>query len=87
MIVEIISSSSEYRDKVVKRAIYEKNRVAEYWLVNPYMKSITLLALGEKGAYELFAHGALAEDTVEQKKEVTSKLLAGLTVKLEEVFG
>lgn len=87
LIVEIISSSSEYRDMVVKRAIYEKNRVAEYWLVNPYMKSITLLALGEKGAYELFAHGALAEDTVEQKKAVTSKLLAGLTVKLEEVFG
>lgn len=86
LIVEIISASSEYRDMVVKRAIYEKNRVAEYWLVNPYMKSITVLALTEKGTYELFAHGALAEDTVEQKKEVTSKLLAGLTVKLEEVF-
>lgn len=87
LIVEIISSSSEYRDMVVKKAIYEKNRVAEYWLVNPYMKSITVLALNEKGVYELFAHGALAEDTVEQKKEVTSKLLTGLTVKLEEVFG
>jgi len=71
---------------VVKKAIYEKNRVAEYWIADPYMKSITVLAPNEKGAYELFAHGALAEDTVEQKKEVASKLLAGLTVKLKKVF-
>lgn len=87
LIVEIISSSSEYRDMVVKRAIYEKNRVAEYWLVNPYMKSITVLALSNEGLYELFSHGSLAEDTVEQKKVVESKLLAGLQVKLGEVFG
>ena len=88
LVVEIISPSTEYRDTVIKKAIYEKNRVAEYWLVNPYMRSIIVLGLNNKEEeYELFSHGALAEDTVEQKKDVSSKLLAGLTVKLEEVFG
>lgn len=86
LIVEIISPATEYRDTIVKKAIYEKNRVAEYWLVNPYAKSIIVLALSEKGEYELFSHGALVEDTIEQKKVVESKLLAGLQVKLEEVF-
>lgn len=87
LVVEIISPSTEYRDTVVKKAIYQKNNVAEYWMVNPYMRSITVLALNDKGEYDLFSHGALAEDTVEQKKEVKSKVLAGLKVKLTEVFG
>lgn len=86
LVVEIISPSTEYRDTFVKKAIYEKNQVAEYWMVNPYMKSITVLALNDKGEYELFSHGALAEDTVEQKKNVESKVLKGLDVRLEEVF-
>jgi hypothetical protein len=50
------------------------------------MKSINFLALNDKEKYELFSHGALAVDTVEQKKEVTSKVLTGLKVELEEVF-
>jgi len=86
LVVEIISPSTEYHDTVVKKAIYEKNNVAEYWIVNPYMKSITVLALNDKGEYELSSHGALAEDTVEQKKDVNSKVLAGLNVELAEVF-
>ena len=86
LIVEIISPSSQYRDTVVKKAIYEKNKVAEYWLVDPYMKSIVVLTLAGKEEYELFSQGSLAEDTIKQKTSVNSKILPGLTVKLEEVF-
>jgi len=35
LIIEIISPSSEYRDRVIKRKLYGKYGVREYWLVDP----------------------------------------------------
>jgi Uma2 family endonuclease len=38
--VEVISPSSRRRDMVVKRALYQKNGVAEYWVVDAQARSI-----------------------------------------------
>ena len=38
--VEVISPSSRQRDMVVKRALYQKNAVAEYWVVDAQSRSI-----------------------------------------------
>ncbi|MBF0319944.1 MAG: Uma2 family endonuclease [Nitrospirae bacterium] len=81
--VEIISPSSHYRDVHVKKNLYERFGVAEFWIVNPYMKSIEVLMLNSSGQYELFSEGCLMADG---KERVSSKVLAGLIVDLTEIF-
>ncbi|MBF0319943.1 MAG: Uma2 family endonuclease [Nitrospirae bacterium] len=81
--VEIISPSSHYRDVHVKKDLYERFGVAEFWIVNPYMKSIEVLTLNSSGQYELFSEGCLMADG---KERVTSKVLADLSVDLTEIF-
>jgi Uma2 family endonuclease len=67
----------------MKKALYERFGVAEFWIVNPYMKGIEVLALNAEGLYELFSEGCLMADG---KESVSSKVLSGLGVDLTEVF-
>lgn len=49
LVVEIISPTSAYRDKVVKKKLYEKFGVKEYWLVDPQSQTIEVYSLkGQK---------------------------------------
>ena len=52
MVVEIISKSTKNRDYTIKKDTYEKFGVKEYWIVDPYMKSISVYLLRD-GKYEL----------------------------------
>ena len=48
--IEIISSSTAAHDQVVKRSLYERHGVREFWLVHPIDKVLTVYRL-ESGAY------------------------------------
>lgn len=47
-LVEILSPGSVTHDMIRKRALYEKNGVREYWIVNPTARSIAQLVLRKK---------------------------------------
>ena len=49
-IVEVLSSGTASHDQIVKRALYERVGVREYWLVHPLDKVVTIYLL-ENGAY------------------------------------
>ena len=50
LIVEIISpSSDEYKDRVIKRKLYSKYGVKEYWLVDLEKKEVEVMSLKESG--------------------------------------
>lgn len=49
LVVEILSPSTASRDRGEKRAIYEKNGVREYWLVDPRAQSVRRFVLGDDG--------------------------------------
>ncbi|MBF0555163.1 MAG: Uma2 family endonuclease [Nitrospirae bacterium] len=83
LVVEIISPSSHYRDVHVKKALYERLGVAEFWIVNPYMKAVEVLVLNAEGRYELFSDGCLMAD---DRKRVISRVIDGLTVDLNAIF-
>ncbi|MCG6551253.1 MAG: Uma2 family endonuclease [Candidatus Magnetominusculus sp. LBB02] len=83
LVVEIISPSSHYRDVHVKKALYERFGIAEFWIVNPYMKAIEVLALNKEGRYELISDGCLM---AEGRQHVISGVIEGLTVDLKEVY-
>ena len=79
LVVEIISPATIRRDTVVKRNIYEKHKVKEYWIVYPDERAVEVWVLNDKGKYELFS-------VAEGEGKVKSKVLEGLEVDLKEVF-
>src|SRR5207249_983904 len=49
LVMEILSPANASRDRGEKRAIYERNGVLEYWLVDPRARRVTILArVGER---------------------------------------
>jgi len=73
LVVEIVSSTSYYRDRYEKFRIYEEAGIKEYWLVYPGEKAIEVWVLKE-GKYELYNIAS------------NSKVLEGFEVDLKEVF-
>jgi Uma2 family endonuclease len=49
-IIEVLSPATAAHDQIVKRAVYERAGVREYWLVHPTDRVVTIYLL-EKGAY------------------------------------
>lgn len=78
LIIEITSSSSEYRDKVIKRKLYSKYGVKEYWLIDPGKKEIEVMILRESGleTVRIYQKGDILE----------SSILKRLKINLDEVF-
>ncbi len=78
VMVEVRSPSTARLDWVVKRELYARYGVKEYWLVDPDVETATVLLLGERG-YE--------EATTYWKGQVlTSPTLEGLAIDLNDVF-
>ena len=51
MVVEVLSKSTRKKDVTVKKDIYEKNGVKEYWIVDPWVKSVSVYILRD-GKFE-----------------------------------
>lgn len=49
MVAEILSPSTASRDQVVKRKLYAKYGVREYWVVNPDSRMVEVAVLGAGG--------------------------------------
>lgn len=58
---------------------YARAGVAEYWLIDPEQKTVTLFALGEEGAFGLVGQAGMGE-------VVVSQLLVGFEVATTAVF-
>ena len=79
LVVEIISPATVRRDTVVKKGIYERFGVKEYWIVYPEEKVVEVWVLNDEGKYDLF-------NVAEGEGRVKSKVLEGLEIDLKEVF-
>ena len=78
LVVEVLSPSTEEYDRGYKLALYARHGVQEYWLVDPDAETVEVLALTDEG----FAHAA----TYRRDETLTSSLLPGLAIELEQVF-
>jgi Uma2 family endonuclease len=73
--IEILSPSSRRIDAVLKRHLYEKYGVAEYWIVDPAAETVDVLRRrGDR--LRLAAHGG----------SLATPLLPGLAISLAEIF-
>ncbi len=78
LVIEILSPSTETKDRGVKRELYGRYGVTEYWLVDPMAETISIHR--QRG-------GVLAvTDVLGRKETLRSPLLAGLELHLDDVF-
>ena len=78
LVVEILSPSSEYRDKVIKRKLYGRYGVKEYGIVDLTEKKIEIVIR--------HAEGLKPFGTFYKNDTLKSSLLKELEIKLEEIF-
>lgn len=75
LVVEIISPSTETRDRELKRTRYQEAGVPEYWIVDPMNHAVEQLVLRD-GVYQLLPASDVIQLTI----------LNGITVRLAEVW-
>ena len=82
LVVEILSPGTRRRDKGRKRAVYDREGVQEYWIVDPEAQSIAALRRPRAGAglTDMTTATLAAGDALE------SPLFPGLRIPLTEVF-
>jgi len=78
LVIEILSPSSLERDTVIKKKLYAKHGVQEYWIVDPEGKTVEVLSWSPEGfkTVQTYAADAIAN----------SPLLPGFSVALKEIF-
>jgi Uma2 family endonuclease len=82
LVVEILSPGTRRRDTGRKRAVYDREGVREYWIVDPEARSITVLRRPrpDTGLTDVTVLTLAKGETLE------SPLFPGLQVPLREVF-
>lgn len=78
--IEILSESSRKTDEVVKRKLYERFGVREYWVVDPVVETVKVYVLEGVSLSPPRQLSKEAGDTL------STPLLPGLVVALAEVF-
>jgi Uma2 family endonuclease len=80
LVVEIGSEGTRGRDETIKRRLYERSGVSEYWVVDPEIDVVRVYRRGAKGFNRPF------DLTVEDGEVLTTPLLPGLSLPLARVF-
>lgn len=76
--VEVLSPSTSGRDQILKRKLYGKYGVREYWVVDPEGCTVEILTQASAGleTYRVFSVGSV----------ITSPLLPGLAIPVSDLF-
>jgi Uma2 family endonuclease len=80
LVVEIGSPSTRKRDETIKRRLYDRSGVAEYWVVDPELDRVRVYRREGEG------FGRAVELSVEAGDVLTTPLLPGLALPLSRLF-
>ncbi len=95
MVVEVLSKSTKKKDLTIKKDTYEAHGVKEYWIVDPFSKSVSVYLLQDgkyfwADEYAIFDESDFKFMTEEEKAnvktEVPVSILEGLSIPLEFIF-
>lgn len=81
LVAEILSRGTRKRDEQIKRRLFERSAVREYWIVDPELDLIKLYRRSEDGALP-----RVAELTAEHQDQLATPLLPGWSLSLPEFF-
>ena len=86
--METISPSTAKRDRGIKKDIYEKSGVDEYWIISPIERALEIYYLKD-GKYVLEESYVVDDDEKSEyynlKQEITLRKFP-ITMTLEEIF-
>jgi len=80
LVIEIASPGTRRRDETLKRRLYERSGVTEYWVVDPDVDVVRAYRLSGEG------FGRPVELSAEAGDALTTALLPGLEIPLARVF-
>jgi len=80
LVAEILSPGTRRTDEIIKRKLYERWGVGEYWVIDPELDTIKIY----RRANTAFTRAA--ELTLETGDTLTTPLLPGWSIALSEVF-
>jgi Uma2 family endonuclease len=80
IVVEILSEGTRRRDEILKRKLYERFGIDEYWVVDPVIDVVKLY----RRSGESFVR--VAEISAEDGGTITSPLLPGFALDVNDVF-
>ena len=78
LLVEILSPDSIEHDRIVKKSLYARSGVTEYWIVDPAEESVEVLSL-RGGHYD-------AAGYFEKTDTLNSPLVPGFSLLLRPIF-
>jgi Uma2 family endonuclease len=81
LVVEILSPSTRKVDEAIKRRLYDRADVKEYWIVDPELELVKVHRRAENNDFP-----RVAELTREAGEALTSPLLPGFTLPLAVLF-
>ena len=79
IVVEIISPGNNKTELKNKYEVYKESGVQEYWIVSPQDKTFMKYTLNQEGVY-------VASRLMPSEDEVTTPILPGFVLNLEDVF-
>ena len=77
----MLSKSTRKRDAQIKRRLFERTGVREYWLVDPELDTVQVFRPSPEGKLI-----RVAELTAEDDHTLTTPLLHGCSISLRELF-
>jgi Uma2 family endonuclease len=81
LVVEVLSKSTRKRDAQIKRRLFERTGVREYWLVDPELDTVQVFRPSPEGKL-----ARVVELTSEDGDVLTTPLLPGCQIDLRELF-
>ena len=81
IVIEVLSPSTRKRDLTLKRQLFDREGVREYWIVDPERNSVAVYRRGDDGSFPL-ATTLSAKDA----ETLTTPLLPGWELQLERLF-
>lgn len=80
LVVEILSESTRKTDETVKRKLYERHGVSEYWIVDPEVETVKIYRTTDQGYIRA------AELDRESDDAISTPLLPDFSIPLAEIF-
>lgn len=80
VVIEIGSPGTRQRDETIKKRLYDRSGVDEYWIVDPDTDAVRVYRRGQKG------FGRVTELSREAGNVLTTPLLPGLDLPLGQIF-
>jgi len=81
LVVEILSPSTRARDRGIKRQLFDRGGVREYWIVDPKAQEVTIYRRSADGGFPKVAQLSAADAAT-----VVSPLLPGFSLPLVKLF-